>query len=68
MSKQSIQIDIPSFAIKHIEKLRILFAVNDSTNEIEPFVQLSTYLELLNKIEKLTTQKSQYKIPDRTDL
>lgn len=57
MSKVKIEYQLPTYAIKHIEKIRILFAVNSETNQAEAFIPLSDYLELLDKVEKLSSRE-----------
>lgn len=57
MSKIKLEYQLPSYAIKHIEKVRILFAVNSETKQAEAFVPLSMYLDLLDKVEKLSSSK-----------
>lgn len=57
MSNTIIEYKLPSYAIKHIEKIRILFAVNSESNQSEAFVPLSMYLEILNKVEELSCQQ-----------
>lgn len=51
MTKNQLEYQLPTYAIKHIEKIRILFAVNYDTKQSEAFVPLSLYLELLDKVE-----------------
>jgi len=51
MSKIKLEYQLPSYAVKHIEKIRILYAVNHDTKQSEAFVPLSLYLELLDKVE-----------------
>lgn len=47
---------MPSYAIKHIEEIKILFAVNSETRKQEAFVPMSFYLELLQKLEDSTSK------------
>ena len=51
MSKIKLEYSLPSYAVKHIESIRILFAVNSETKQSEAFVPLSHYLERLDKLE-----------------
>lgn len=50
MSKVKLEYQLPTYAIKHIEKIRILFAVNSETKKSEAFIPLYDYLELLDKV------------------
>lgn len=68
MSNVKLEIKLPAYAIKHIEKVRVLFAVNADTKEVEPFVPMSLYLDLLSKVESLESKQAQYQLPDRTNI
>lgn len=55
MSKIELEYQLPTYAIKHIEKIRILFAVKSEKKPSEAFISLSDYFELLDKVEKLSS-------------
>jgi hypothetical protein len=57
MNNTNLELQIPSYAIKHIEKISVLFAVNSETKKQEAFVPLSLYLKLLDKVETLTNKQ-----------
>ena len=59
MSKIKLEYSLPSYAVKHIESIRILFAVNSETKQSEPFVPLTLYLELLDKLENSISKQTQ---------
>lgn len=63
-----LEYQLPSYAIKHIEKIKILFVVNSETGEHESFVPMSMYLELLDKLESSTCKKSKNELSDGTDI
>jgi hypothetical protein len=45
MSNVILEVKLPDYSVKHIEKIRVLFAVNEDTKETESFVPMSQYLE-----------------------
>ena len=53
MSKVNLEIKLPAYSVKHIESVRVLFAVNSETKEVESYVPMSMYLKLLSKVESL---------------
>jgi hypothetical protein len=55
---ENLEYKLPSYTAKHIEEIKILFAVNSETREYESFVPMTLYLELLDKLENLTTKKA----------
>lgn len=57
MTTTKFKFDLPQYAIKHIEKIKILFVVNSQTNQTEAFVPLSEFLTLLDKSERLRISK-----------
>lgn len=63
-----LEYQLPSYAIKHIEKIKILFAVNSETGEHESFVPLSMYLELLDKLENLACKQSKNELSNGADV
>ena len=68
MSNIKLDYQLPHYAIKHIEKIRILFAVNSETKQSEAFVPMSMYLELLNKVENLSSKQITKEATDGTNL
>ena len=68
MSDVILEVKLPDYSVKHIEKIRVLFAVNEDTKETESFVPMSQYLELLDKVESLSCKKSQNQLSDGTDI
>ena len=52
----SFAIPIPSYAIRHIEKMEILTAYGIHNQKISLFVSLEKYLEVLQKLDDLQNQ------------
>lgn len=59
MLQIKLEYSLPSYAVKHIELIRILFAVNSETKQSEAFVPLTLYLELLDKLENSISKQTQ---------
>ena len=68
MSNVKLEIKLPAYAVKYIESVRVLFAVNADTKEVESFVPMSMYLELLSTIENLECKQSQNHLSDGTNI
>lgn len=68
MSEIKLEVKLPEYAVKHIEKIRVLFAVNADTQETEPFVPMQMYLELLDKVERLSSQQTKNELSDGTNV
>lgn len=68
MSNVKLEVKLPAYAVKHIETVRVLFAVNVDTKEVESFVPMSMYLELLSKVEKLECKQPQNQLSDGTNV
>lgn len=63
-----LKYQLPSYAIKHIGKIKVLFAVNSETGEYESFVPMSMYLDLLEKLEISTGEKPKNELSDGTNV
>lgn len=68
MSNVKLEVKLPAYAVKHIETVRVLFAVNADTKEVESFVPMSMYLELLSKVENLECKQTQNQLSDGTNV
>jgi hypothetical protein len=68
MSNVKLEVKLPAYAVKHIESVRVLFAVNADTKEIESFVPMSMYLDLLSKVESLECKQAQNQLSDGTNV
>lgn len=68
MSNVNLEVKLPAYSTKHIETVRVLFAVNADTKEVESFVPMSIYLELLSKVESLECKQAQNQLPNRANV
>lgn len=68
MSNVKLEVKLPAYAVKHIESVRVLFAVNADTKDVESFVPMSMYLELLYKVESLECKQAQNQLSDGTNV
>lgn len=68
MEKVRLEVKLPAYAVKHIESVCVLFAVNAETKEVESFVPMSMYLELLSKVENLECKQSQNQLSNGTNV
>jgi hypothetical protein len=68
MSNVKLEVKLPAYAVKHIESVRVLFAVNADTKEVESFVPMSMYLDLLTKVERLECKQAQNQLSDGTNV
>ena len=68
MSNVKLEVKLPAYAVKHIESVRVLFAVNADTKEVESFVPMSMYLDLLTKVERLECKQDQNQLSDGTNV
>ena len=59
MTKIKLEYSLPSYAVKYLESIKILFAVNSETKQSEAFVPLTLYLELLDKLENSASKQTQ---------
>lgn len=68
MSNVKLEYKLPVYAVKHIETVRVLFAINADSKEFEPFVPMSMYLDLLCKVENLECKQTQNQLSDGTNV